>query len=315
MDLMPERGRQPPLVVLCGPTASGKTALAMDLAERLPVEIISADSRQVYRGMDIGTAKPSPEEQARVPHHLIDVVTPDQAFSAADFCRLGTAALTGIAGSGRLPLVVGGTGLYIQSLVDGLADVPGRDDVFRREMLALEAREGEGALHRRLEAVDPALAARLAPRDRVRILRGLEVQHLSGRRLSDLQAQHARARTSLRALYIGLRWPRNELYERIDTRTGRMFEAGLVAEVQALLAAGYAPGSKALQTIGYRECIQYLQGQHSLQEARDAVQIATRRYAKRQMTWFGKVKSIIWLDSLGEFAKVMTLIEQFFNVS
>lgn len=307
--------KRSPVLVLCGPTAVGKTALALRLAGHLAVEILSADSRQVYRHMDIGTAKPSPEELAAVPHHLIDVVEPEEEFTAGDFCRLGRRALRRIREAGRLPLVAGGTGLYIQALLYGLADVPGGDDELRERLLREEREAGTGTLHTRLRTVDPVLAQRLAPHDLVRIVRGLEVFEQSGRRLSEMQAEHAAGRCPYRVLTLGLNMPREDLYRRIDQRVWQMLEEGLVQEVERLLQRGVPADCKAMRTIGYREIVQYIEGALTLEEAVSLIQRDTRRYAKRQLTWFRKVKSIIWLDSSGEFAKVLKLIDSFFNAA
>jgi tRNA dimethylallyltransferase len=306
---------RPPVAVLCGPTACGKTALALRLARYLPIEIISADSRQIYRGMDIGTAKPTPDELAAAPHHLIDVADPDEPFTAADFVGQGREALTAIRSRGHLPLVVGGTGLYILALLEGLADVPGGDARLRSRLLCTERKQGEGTLHKQLQRVDPCLARRVPPRDLVRIVRGLEVFISCGRRLSDMQREHAAQPSPYRVLSIGLTMEREVLYDRIARRVERMLGEGLVAEVEDLLGQGFVPELKALQTIGYREIIQYLRGMLSKEEAIELVRRDTRRYAKRQLTWFRKTKSIIWLDSLGEFAKVRSLIDRFFNAA
>ncbi len=303
----------PPLIVIAGATASGKTAFAMELAERFPVEIVSADSRQVYRRLDIGTAKASAEERRRVPHHLLDVVDPDEEFSVADFVRLARKAVIDITVRGRLPLVVGGTGLYLRALTGGLAKVPAADPELRRELLRLEANEGEGTLHRRLQQVDPAAAARLHPRDRMRIVRALEVQALTGEPLSELQARHAFTERPCRILSLGMEMPREELYRRIDRRVEEMFAAGLLAEVRALLAAGYSPELKSLQTIGYRESLRHLQGEIDLIECMALVQRHTRRYAKRQSTWFRRDKDIIWVDSSRESARIQKLISIFMH--
>lgn len=301
----------PFLVVICGPTASGKTALALKLAERLALEIISADSRQVYRGMDIGTAKPDRRELAEVPHHLIDVVDPDENFTAADFVERGRVAIEQIRRRGRLPLVVGGTGLYIRALLLGLADAPGGNEQIRREMHLVEERGGPGTLYRQLETIDPSLAARLSPSDLVRIVRALEVFHLTGRRFSDLQREHASRPSPYRALKIGLAPDRKILYDRIDRRVENMISAGLPEEVRGLLERGYSPDLKSMQTIGYRETVDYLQGRLTLAEAVSLIQRNSRRYAKRQATWFGRDNSIIWLDSFAEFAMVLELIDHF----
>jgi tRNA dimethylallyltransferase len=299
------------LVVICGPTAGGKTALALQLAEQCALEIISADSRQVYRGMDIGTAKATVEERSRVRHHLIDVVDPDEDFTASDFLLRGRAALNDISGRQRLPLVVGGTGFYIEALLRGLVDAPGADPALRQELAEWELKHGPGSLHVRLQAIDPVMAERLTPLDQVRIIRALEVFYQSGKRLSDLQDLHAAVQSPFRVLTIGLMPPRELLYERIDGRVDAMMEAGLLRETESLLDRGYSPELKALKTIGYRECVNHLRGKASLQDTIALIQRNSRRYAKRQLTWFRKHKEIIWLDSPREFAKVLKLIDHF----
>jgi tRNA dimethylallyltransferase len=300
-----------PLVVVCGPTASGKTALAIKLAEKFDLEILSADSRQVYRGMDIGTAKATREEQACVPHHLIDVVDPDQDFNAADFKVLGRKIIKQIYCRGHLPMVVGGTGLYIKTLTEGLLRVPDGNKKLRQQLLELEPIGGEGVLYRRLQEADPLLAERLHPHDKVRIVRALEVYALTGRRLSELQAEHDFRERPFRTLKVGFSPDRDELYHRIDSRVETMMTSGLLDEVRDLLSKGYSPGLKALQTIGYRQCVLHLRGELSLDEAVALIQRDTRRYAKRQLTWFRKDRSIIWVDYLRESAKIQTLIEDF----
>lgn len=299
---------RPRVAVICGPTAAGKTALAVRLAQLLPCEVISVDSRQVYRRMDIGTAKPSAAEQAAVPHHLLDVVEPDQPFTAADFARLGHAAIAQLSARGKLPLLVGGTGLYLRTLLDGMVALPGEDATLRGELLSEEQLRGAGTLHRRLASVDPVLATRLAPRDLVRIVRGLEVFLLTGRPLSDWQAEHAFAERRYRVIRVGLTLPREELYRRIDRRVETMLQDGLLDEVRSLLQSGLDPGLKSLQTIGYRELLVHLRGELSLTEATTLIQRQTRRYAKRQLTWFGADREIIWVDSSVEFAKITRLM-------
>lgn len=311
MKGMTDAERPQSLVVICGPTAGGKTALALHLAEHFGVEIVSADSRQVYRGMDVGTAKASVEERAKVPHHLIDVVNPDEDFTASDFVLQGRAALHDIADRSLLPLVVGGTGFYIDALLRGLVDAPGADPALRQELTEWELRHGAGSLHSRLQAVDPVMAARLTPLDQVRIIRALEVYYQSGQRLSDLQSQHASVKSPYRVLSIGLALQRELLYDRIDQRVDEMMQDGLLKETEMLLEQGYRPDLKALKTIGYQECVNYLAGYASLQDTINLIQRNSRRYAKRQLTWFRKNNEIIWLDSPREFAKVLKLIDHF----
>lgn len=301
----------PPLVVIGGPTASGKTALALALAEHLPIEVISADSRQVYRLMDIGTAKPSPAERQQVPHHLLDVVWPDEPFDAAQFARQADPVIAGIIARGRLPVLVGGTGLYIRALTAGLAEVPPADPAVRRRWEEFAAAQGEGALHRRLTEVDPVTAARLHANDLVRLVRALEVFELTGTPLSTWHAGHGFRQPSYRLLKLAPQVEREELYRRIDERAVAMFAGGLVEETSALLAAGYSGDLKSLQTIGYREALRLLAGACTGAEALAELQQATRRYAKRQMTWFRAEPGLIWVDSGQSCANIMELIESF----
>lgn len=304
-------GRLLPLVVLCGPTASGKTAAALQLAERFAVEIVSADSRQVYRLMDVGTAKPTAKERSLVPHHLLDVAWPDELFDAARFVELASAAIADIVARGCLPLLVGGTGLYIRALTEGLAEIPGAAPLLRRRFEAQADAEGSASLHRRLETVDPVSAAKLHPNDRPRLVRALEVFELTGRPMSDWQQAHGFRDRRYRLLKMALAPPREELYRRIDARAAAMFAGGLVEETQTLLAAGYDPRLKALQTIGYRETIRLLAGQVTREEALAELQQATRRYAKRQLTWFRADSEMIWVDPAQDSVKIQTLIAQF----
>jgi tRNA dimethylallyltransferase len=303
--------KPPRLPILCGPTASGKTALALRLAEQFPSEIVSADSRQVYREMDIGTAKPSLAERSQVSHHLIDVINPDHEFNASDYAVMAHRAIAKIRLSNKTPLVVGGTGLYLQVLTSGLLDVPGADEQLRQELQSFEQQQGIGSLHRRLQKVDPEMAARLQPRDQVRIIRALEVLALTGQTLSSLQQRHRFAEKPYRPIWIGLDVEREELYRMIEQRVDVMFASGLVDEVRMLLAKGYRGDLKAFKTIGYQEVLQYLQHELSLEDAVNTVKINSRRYAKRQMTWFRKNPEIIWVDSCREFAKITELMKCF----
>jgi tRNA dimethylallyltransferase len=302
---------KPPVVVLCGATATGKTALAMEVAERFAGEIVSADSRQVYRWLDIGTAKAGADERRRVPHHLLDVVDPDEDFTAADFARLGRQAIDRIHRRGRLPLLVGGTGLYLRTLTEGLVAAPAGDPSLRSALHQQEVCDGPGSLHRRLRQTDPVLAERLAAGDLVRIVRALEVHALTGRRLSDLQAAHAFAERPYRLLKIGLALPRDELYRRIDARVWEMLEMGLGEEVAGLLRRGFWSGLKAMRTIGYREWIAHLQEGGDIGKVVALIQRNTRHYAKRQGTWFRQDPEIIWVDSSRESDRIHQLIELF----
>jgi tRNA dimethylallyltransferase len=273
--------------------------------------VVSADSRQVYRLMDLGTAKPSRAERDLVPHHLLDVAWPDEPFDAARFAELAASAIAAIHDRGRLPLVVGGTGLYIRALTGGLVDLPRPDPCLRAGLQQQAAEEGSAALHRRLAAVDPSTARLLHANDTVRIIRALEVFTQTGRPLSAWQQAHGFREGRYRLLKLGLTTDRVELYRRIDARAAAMFADGLLEETAALLAAGYAPQLKALQSIGYREAVRVLQGECSVPTALAEVQQATRRYAKRQLTWFRADTENIWVDSLLDFDKIKKIIEQF----
>ncbi|MDY0268169.1 MAG: tRNA (adenosine(37)-N6)-dimethylallyltransferase MiaA [Trichloromonas sp.] len=300
-----------PLLVICGPTASGKTALAVELARYYPIEVVSADSRQVYRGMDIGTAKATAEERHRVPHHLLDLVEADEEFSVADFIRLAHPAIAAIHRRGKVPVLLGGTGLYLRGVTEGLVAAPAGNPALRAELLERERREGGGTLYRLLRELDPPLAGRIQPGDLTRTVRALEVFRLSGRRLSDFQREHAFAERPYVTLKIALAPPREELYRRIDRRVELMLEQGLAAEVRGLLERGCDPESKALRTIGYREMICHLRGAISLAEATALIQRNSRHYAKRQLTWFRGDEAIIWVDSCSESANILKLIELF----
>jgi tRNA dimethylallyltransferase len=280
-----EAKRDPRLVVIVGPTASGKTALACDLARRLDAEIVSADSQQCYRGLDAGTAKPTAQERALAPHHLLDVADPEEQLDAARFVQLADAAIAGIAARGKPALVAGGTGLWIRALLRGLLEAPGASPQFRAALREDFEKLGVPALHARLQEVDPAAAAHILPNDRVRIERALEVHALSGRPLSEMQREHGFAEARYDALVWFLDPPREVLRERIDARTRRMFADGsLRRETEWLLARG---ATKALKVIGYGECAQALRtGDWAAAEARTNAR--TRRYAKRQRTWFSR---------------------------
>jgi tRNA dimethylallyltransferase len=304
---------KPRVLVICGPTASGKSALALELAGRLDGEISSADSLRVYRGMDIGTAKPSTEERARIPHHLIDIADPDQPFSAADFAEAADAAIRDISSRGRRPIVAGGTGLYIRALLKGLVDSPGGADDFRQALHEEAGRLGNGALLERLRRVDPELAERLHPNNLPRIIRALEVHHLTGIPLSRYQQDHGFSGRRYRNLQTGIRVGRPLLYSRIDQRVDRMLEQGLMQEVRHLMNAGYGPESKAMRSIGYKEMTAHLAGECSLDEAIRLIKRNTRHYAKRQMTWFNADQDILWLEYPAEFDTILKHAIDFFD--
>lgn len=302
-------GPRPRILVLTGPTASGKTALALTLAEALGAEVVSADSMQVYRFLDVGTAKPTPEERGRVPHHLIDVADPDETYSAGRFRAEAGAAISGILARGRVPLVCGGTALYLKALLEGLAPSPARDPGVRRELEAAWEAGGRAALRDELRRADAELAARLHPNDRARILRGLEVWRAAGRRLSDLQREHGFAERPYEALRLGVAVERGELHRRIDRRVLAMLEAGWAGEVRGVLARGYPPGCPGLQGIGYRELCACLARGGDPAEAAPAIQRATRQLAKRQLTWFRRM-GLSWVGP-GDAAAALEAAKNF----
>jgi len=283
----------PRLVVLVGPTGSGKTDLGIAIAERCDAEIINADSRQLYRRLDIGSAKPTVTQRARVPHHLLDVAEPDERFDCARFGALARAAVADITARGKRALVVGGSGLYVQTLLDGLFAGPSRDAALRARLEADEEAEA-GSLHRRLASVDAPTAARLHARDRARLIRALEVYELTGVPISAWQAQHEVTRSETVALVLALDLPRAALYRRIDARCQAMVESGLVEEVRALYAAGLDPQLATLQSPGYREIGAFVRGLCDLPTAIARMAQATRRLAKRQLTWFRRDPRVIW---------------------
>jgi tRNA dimethylallyltransferase len=282
------------LVIVLGPTAVGKSRIAVELALRFGGEVISGDSIQVYRGFDLGTDKPTAEARRGVPHHLIDIVGPEVQFTAADFVREALAAAAGIAGRGRLPIVAGGTGLYLKALCDGLFPGPGRDPALRAALEAEAREKGLEALFRRLEAVDPEYARKIRGRDRIRIVRALEVHAATGRPISE----HFRATESpvkgRKVVRLGLRLEREELNRRIDARVDRMFERGLVDEVRGLLERGVPATAPPFRALGYSHVLRHLRGETSRDVAAALTKTDTRRYAKRQMTWFRKMAGIAW---------------------
>lgn len=272
--------------ILAGPTAVGKSAVALELAERLGAEIVALDSMTVYRGMDIGTAKPSREDQARVPHHLLDVIDPHEEYSLAEYLRAAAAACDGIVSRGHIPLFVGGTGLYLRGLLRGLFEGPAADWGIRQELEELERMQGAGTLHKRLQAVDPESAAWLHPNDQRRVIRALEVFEITGEPLSILQQQATLPPEQRPTHVYWLEPPRDWLHERINRRVEVMFSAGLVDEVRALLALPQGLGRSARQGLGYKEVLDHFDGLLTLPATVETLQIRTRQFAKRQHTWF-----------------------------
>lgn len=286
-----------PLLVIVGPTAVGKTDLAVAVAHRIGGEILSADAMQVYRGLDVGTDKPSPERRRGVPHHLIDVADPRETFSAARYRELARRALAEVLARGRVPIVCGGTGLYVRAFVDDLLPAPGGYDPALRARLEEQARrEGAPAMHRRLAEVDPEAAARIHPHNVRRVVRALEAYEATGRPMSELQRAARLNARPLPAVWVGLMRPREELYARIDRRVDDQIRRGLVEETRRLLAAGVEPGCTAMQALGYKEMADYLAGRVSFAAAVRRLKQATRHYARRQIIWFRPDPRIRWFD-------------------
>lgn len=306
-----------PLVVLVGPTAVGKSRVGIALAQALDTEVLTADSRQVFRGMDIGMDKPTLEERQGVPHRLIDLVEPDQPFNVGLYRRHALEEIGRLHGAGRLPLLVGGTGLYVRVLLRGLWDGPPADWALRR-VLESEARErGIGALYQELSRVDPASARRLHPHDQVKIIRALEVYRLSGRPLSDALREHAFGESSFAPLLIGLTREREALYRRIDDRVDEQLAKGLLEETRRLLAKGYGRDLGSMKGLGYRQMAGYLAGEYPYEEAVRLLKRDTRHFAKRQLTWFRKEPGLVWLtigerEQVGEVtARILALVARF----
>jgi tRNA dimethylallyltransferase len=308
------------MIAIVGPTAVGKSELALRLAQHLPLEIISADSRQVYRYMDVGTSKPSLAERALVPHHIINVVDPDEDFSLATYHHLALEAFKAVQKKGKLPLLVGGSGLYIWSLVEGwrIPQVPPDREMRRR--LEAKAEQGDGrSLHRELEEIDPAAAARISPRNIRRVVRALEIYYTTGQPPSQLQHKEE---PGFSVLVIGLTQERSQLYGRIDERADKMIQGGLVEEVQQLLKKGYSPSLPSMSGIGYRQIVQFLRGEMTLPEAADKIRHETHRLVRHQYAWFRlKDSRIRWFDvtetkgkaSIGALDEIRGLIEGFIS--
>jgi tRNA dimethylallyltransferase len=287
---------KPKLLVLIGPTAVGKTKMSIELAKEFGCEIISGDSMQVYRGMDIGTAKISADEMEGIPHHLIDIHEPDHPYSVAEFQEQSRRLITEIAGRGKLPFIVGGTGLYVESVCYGYQfSETGADEAFRDEQFRYANENGAEALHRKLADVDPETANRLHPNDLRRVVRALEVFHMTGIPLSAQLAPQTK-QSPYDLCLVGLTMDRQMLYNRIEERIDLMLNQGLVDEVAALMDKGYAPGLVSMQGLGYKEIVSHLNGEFSYEEAVVLLKRDTRRFAKRQLSWFRHMKDIEWVD-------------------
>jgi tRNA dimethylallyltransferase len=298
---------------IVGPTGAGKSALAMTVAERSNCEIVNADSRQFYRGMDLGTAKPSLDDRRRVPHHLIDVRDPDESLDVAEFAQLARAAIENIAARGRNPLVVGGSGLYLRVIRGGIFRGPAASPEIRERLAKVAKEQGVPYLHRRLRELDPDSANRIGVNDLYRIVRALEVFELTGETISTHQHRHRFADIGYDTLTIGIQVERKKLYQAIDVRFDAMVAVGLVEEVRALALAGYSPEKPPLSTIGYKQIAAYLRDEMTLVEATALAKQESRRLAKRQLTWFRREPDIVWLDPERGAQDALALFEKFFR--
>jgi len=297
---------KPKVIIICGPTGIGKTAVGIELARKFGGEIISADSMQIYRHMDIGTAKPTPEELAQIAHHMIDIVDPDEDYDAAQFAKQGRDRIAEIVNGNLIPFIVGGTGLYIKALLHGLFQSKPVDPRIRNRLNQEAEENGPGFLYERLKKIDPAAASRIHPNDSYRIMRALETIESSGKPISKHHQNHGFADDPFAALKIGLQMDRQNLYARIDNRVELMIEAGLVEEVKKLLAMGYSAELKSMQSIGYRHVVEFLEEKLPWDECVRTLKRDTRRFAKRQFTWFGADPQIKWYepDQLNEIVKL-----------
>jgi tRNA dimethylallyltransferase len=295
--------REPLLVVIVGPTGSGKTALSLDVAEKRNGEIVNCDSVAVYRDFEIGTAKPTPEERSRAPHHLLDIVDPREAFTAGDYARVARGTIGDIARRGRLPIVAGGTGLYLRALLEGLFEGPPRSEELRERLRAREREKGPGYLHGVLKRLDPDAAASIHANDTPKLIRGIEVCISARERMSELWKRGRDPLRGFRVLKIGLNPDRNALYTRLNARAAKMFEAGLIDETRRLMDR-YGDDARPLGSTGYAQAVQFLRGEIDRKLALWAAQQSHRNYAKRQITWFRREADVHWLAGFGDEPEV-----------
>ena len=288
-----------PLVVIVGPTAVGKSEVAIELAKRTKGEIVSCDSRQVYKHLNIGTAKPTKEERKKIPHHLIDIIEPNEKFNAFLYARKAHKAISRVHRKKKIPILVGGSGLYARAVIDGIFLGAGKNEKIRKRLEKEIEKFGSKHLYQRLKWVDPETTSRLHPHDKVRIIRALEVYELTGQPISALQKISRGKRPNYDLLMIGLKRERKELYRRINQRAERMIKKGLVKEIESILKKGFSKDLPALKGLGYKEIIGYLDGEYDLKEVIYLLKRNTRRFAKRQLTWFNRNKRIHWIE-MGE---------------
>jgi tRNA dimethylallyltransferase len=306
--LVPKKIKEKPaIIVICGPTGSGKGTLARQVCHELDGEIISADSRKVYRGLDIGTAKPSLAAREGIPYHLVDVCEPEERFSAARFVKMADLAIDAIVERSKIPVLAGGTGLYIRALLHGLIDTPASDENLRRKLIH-EEKKRPGTLHARLLEVDRPLAERIPKNDRLRLVRALEVFELSGRVLSSFQKEHGFSQNRFDFYQVAIEWPREVLDERIEKRVWRMMEQGLVEETKFLQKKQIG---NALRIVGYRQIHEHLLGHYSLKEATQKIQMAHKKYSRQQMTWFKAVEELNWLKGPVDIDGLLEKIKNF----
>ena len=287
-----------PLIAILGPTGAGKSELALRVAEAFGGEVLNCDSLQIYRYFDIGTAKLVPEHRRGIVHHLIDILNPDQVFTAGEYARLARPILSEISARAKVPVIAGGTGFYLRALLDGLFVGPSRDEALRQRLAARHLRR-PGSIHRLLARFDREAAHRIHPNDLPKLIRALEVCLLTRRSVTEMFRAGRDALTGYRVLKIGLSPPREQLYVRLDRRAGQMFDEGLIDEVRSILARGFATTAKPFESHGYRQAIQVLNGELTVKQAIFYAQRNTRRYAKRQMTWFRQEQAVEWLSGFG----------------
>jgi tRNA dimethylallyltransferase len=295
-----------PLVAIVGPTASGKSSLGIFLAKEFSGEVMACDSTQLYRGFDIGTAKPSAQQRQEVPHHLLDVLEPTEASTAGGYRERALAVLADLRARQRLPILTVGTGLYLRALLEGLADLPQRSEEVRERLRVAAAQHGAGHLHEMLKHLDPRAATQIAAADEQKLIRAIEICLLSGKPLSEVHGAGRKPLTGWRILKLGLEPPREALYQRIQERTESMLRAGWLDEVRRLLASGFRDNAKAFGFIGYGELRSHLRGELTLDAARAAIQQGTRQYAKRQLTWFRREANVHWLPGFGDDSHIQT---------